>query len=59
MYGLITTHQLAKELLKKDDCYLTVTVENREYIIESICTTKTIANMDDSCIYKTLQCKEY
>lgn len=54
--SIITSHKLAKELLERDDSFLTVTVGDREYVIEGIKVTKTSANHDDSTLYRTLIC---
>ena len=56
--NIITTHSLAHELLNKPDDYLTVSVDNREYIIKGIKPIKTHANYDDSFTHKSLICEE-
>lgn len=48
------SHTLAKELLSRQDNFITATIENREYIVEGIKTVKTHANNDDSFTYYTL-----
>ena len=56
--GITTTHQLARELLSKQDEFLTVTVEDREYSISPTKSVKTHANIDDGVLHKTLVCNE-
>lgn len=55
--GITTAHDLAKELLSKDDDFITVTIEDREYSIETIKTVPTHCNYDDGCVHKTIVCK--
>ena len=52
------THELARELKNRPDDFVTVTVGNREYSIESIKTVTTHANIDDGVTHKTLICNE-
>ena len=54
----ISTHSFAKELLNKPDSFLTVTANNREYIIDSIKRKSNCANSDDWYGYYTIICKE-
>ena len=49
---------LARELLNKEDGFITVTCGNREYIIEDIKRTKTHANIDDSMAYWTINLRD-
>ena len=49
---------MARELISKPDNYVTVTIGNREYGIETIKTVATHANCDDSVTHKTLMCNE-
>lgn len=49
-----TSHELARELLNRQDNFLTATIEEREYIIDGIKKVKTHANNDDSFTYYTL-----
>ena len=44
--------------MNKDDDFLTVTIEDREYSIRSIKKVKTHANSDDSVMHTTLVCDE-
>lgn len=55
-FGITRTHELAKELLKSDDNFVTVIVDDREYSIDRIKNIKTHANSDDDCIHKALVC---
>lgn len=41
-----------------EDNFITVVVEDREYIIDHIKSVRTHANMDDSCTHKALMCNE-
>lgn len=56
--GITTAHQLAKELLSKQDDFVTVTVGDREYSISHIKLVKTHANVDDGVLHRTLVCDE-
>lgn len=56
--GITTTRQLMRELKEMEDNFITVVVEDREYIIDHIKSVKTHANMDDSCMHKALICDE-
>lgn len=49
-----TSHNLAKELLNKEDSYITITIGEKEYVVSAIKKTKTHANADDSYMYLTL-----
>ena len=49
-----TSHNLAKELLNKEDSYITITIGEKEYIISDVKRVKTHANADDTTIYLTL-----
>lgn len=51
-------HGLAEELLSKEDLPVTVTVRDREYVIEGIRTIPSLANEDDTTMHKTLICNE-
>ena len=53
-----TTHDLAQELLSKEDNFITVTIDNREYMIDGIKKVKTHANLDDSVMHTVLVCEE-
>lgn len=50
---------LARELLNKEDSFITVMCENKEYIIENVKRVAVHANIDDSTTHLTLQLKEY
>ena len=58
IYRTLTCHGLAKELLSKQDSFLTVTINDREYIIRNTKKVKTHANLDDSVTHTTLVCNE-
>ena len=49
-----TSHGLAKELLDKEDSYITITIGEKEYVISDVKRVKTHANADDTTIYLTL-----
>lgn len=49
-----TSHNLAKELLNKEDSYITITIGENEYVVSDIKRVKTHANADDTTIYLTL-----
>ena len=49
-----TSHNLAKELLNKEDSYITITIGEKEYVISDVKRVKTHANADDTTIYLTL-----
>lgn len=53
-----TSHVLAKELLNKPDGFITVSLGELEYIIDSLKRVSTHANVDDSTIYWTLKLRE-
>ena len=53
-----TSHALARELLSKTDGFITVSHEDREYIITDYKKVKGHANVDDSVPYWTLCLKE-
>ena len=55
----MTTHELANELLRHSDSFITITVNGREYNIDRLQRVKTHANIDDSMCYYTLVAKEY
>lgn len=50
----ITSHSLARELLNREDSYITITIGEKEYVVSAIKKTKTHANADDTTIYLTL-----
>lgn len=52
--SIVTSHVLARELLKKEDGFITITVDNDEYLVSSIRRKPTYANVDDSSTYWTL-----
>lgn len=53
-----SSYTLANELLKKEDNFITITIENREYVIESIGFVKTHANIDDSVMHITINARD-
>lgn len=55
----MTSHSLARELLSKPDGFITATLGNREYIIESIRRIATHANWDDTVSNWTLNLRDY
>ena len=57
-YSGVTCYGLANELKSKPDDFLTVTVEDREYIIRGTKKVKNHANVDDSTMHTTLLCDE-
>ena len=58
IYRTLTCHGLAKELLSKQDSFLTVTINDREYSIRNTKKVKTHANLDDGVIHTTLICDD-
>ena len=58
MYGITKCHELARELLNKENNFLTVSVGNKEYMVKGIKRIKTNANYDDSVIRTTIICEE-
>lgn len=50
----VKSHELARELLNKEDSYITLTVKEKEYMVSEIKRVRTHANMDDTCMYLTL-----
>ena len=53
-----TSYVLARELLARDDGFITVTVNGNEYTVKSIKRVFTHANVDDSVPYWTLNVEE-
>ena len=53
-----TSHALARELLSKPDDFLTATLGEREYIIESYQRKATHANIDDGITHWTLNLRD-
>ena len=58
LYGIATSHQLARELLDRPDEFISAIVGNKEYGIESIKRITTHANRDDGVIHLALKLKE-
>ena len=54
MENIVKSHLLAKDLLAREDNYVTVMVKGKEYMIKSIKRVTTHANMDDSYGYWTI-----
>lgn len=48
----------ARELLNKQDGFLTATYGDKEYVIENIQRVKTHANIDDTITYWTLNLRD-
>lgn len=59
LYNIATSHSLAKELFDRPDDFITVTLQDKEYGIESIKRVATHANVDDGTTHLTLKLKEY
>lgn len=53
-----TSHALARELLNKPDGFLTATLGEEEYIVESYKRTLTHANIDDGIWHWTLNLRD-
>ena len=53
-----SSYTLANELLKKEDNFITITIGDREYIIEDIKLVKTHANIDDSVMHITINARD-
>ncbi len=49
-----TSHGLARELLNKPDGFITVTLDGKEYSIESTQRVSNCANIDDRIVYWTI-----
>lgn len=45
---------MARELLNRDDDFITITIGDREYMISGFRKVKTCANSDDSTMHLTL-----
>lgn len=54
----ITSHRLAKRLLERDDSFITLSCDDREYIIEDFSFRPTHANLDDSIMHLNINLKE-
>ena len=54
----MTSHELARYLLEEPDGFITATHGNREYVIESYKRVPTHANIDDKCMYWTLNLQD-
>ena len=50
----VTSHGLARELLNREDSYITITVGENEYVVSDVRRIKTHANADDTTMYLTL-----
>ena len=53
-----TSYSLAKELLNKPDAFITATIGEVEYVVESIRRVATHANIDDTITHLTLNLRE-
>lgn len=51
---IVTSHELAKELLGRPDDFITASIGEKEYVIDNIQRVKTHANTDDSIVYWTI-----
>ena len=49
--AITTSHQLARELLKRPDGFITMSINDSEYLISSIRRKNSCANYDDSSLY--------
>lgn len=56
--SIITSHSLARELLSKEDYFITVTKDDKEYYIKNIKRVATHANRDDGVCHLTLNIEE-
>lgn len=54
MNYITTSHQLARELFNRPDGFITLTADNKEYLI-TLKRSRTCANVDDSSNYWTLK----
>lgn len=52
------SHLLARELLSKPDDFITATIGDKEYIVESYQRRKTHANIDDGIYHWTLNLRD-
>lgn len=52
------SHLLARELLSKPDDFITATIGDKEYIIESYQRKQTHANIDDGIYHWTLNLRD-
>ena len=57
--SILTTHKLARELLGREDRFLTASDGEKEYVVESYQLAKTHANSDDFVTHIQLNLKEY
>lgn len=55
---ITTSHLLAKELLDREDGFITVTIGEEEYVIENIHRIHTHANVDDTICHWTLNVRD-
>lgn len=53
--NIATSHQLARELLNKPDGFITLFVNDKEYLISGIKRNSTCANHDDKTMYWILK----
>lgn len=56
--GIYRSYQLANELKDKSDDFITASVGEKEYVIQSVRRVPTHANIDDGVTHLTLQLKE-
>ena len=54
----MSSHALARDLLKEPDTFLTATHDNEELVIDGYKKVATHANIDDSVMHWTLQLRE-
>ena len=45
---------MARELLNREDSYITITIGEKEYMISGVKRVRTHANADDASMYLTL-----
>lgn len=55
---LTRCHGLARELLSRDDDFITILIGDREYVIKGIKKVRTCANKDDSSVHTALVADE-
>ena len=56
--GINTCYSLIKELERRPNSFVTVTVGDKEYAIKCTKLVKTHGNIDDTCVHTTLVCDE-
>lgn len=54
----MTSHELGRELLNRKNEYITATIGEYEYVIDSIKKLATHSNLDDGITYYTLNLRD-